>query len=643
MLTVVSRSSRLARLQVAEALGDIPHRLVPVESIGDRRQDISLLDDPPADFFTDPLDTALLRGEADLAVHSAKDLPWPLRDGLEVMALTPAADQRDCLVGATLADLPPGARVGTSSPARHEQLLAARPDLRAESIRGSIDQRLAQLDRGDYDAIIVAVCALQRLGLDERIADILPFQHHPLQGHLAVTARRERGELRALLHPLDCRRTFGRVWLVGAGPGDPGLLTLKADRLLREADLIVHDELIPPGILARYPGEKLDAGKRKGRQALPQEATNAALHEAARAGRDVVRLKGGDPFIFGRGGEELAYLAARLIPVEVVPGVTAAQCAAVAAGVPLTQRGVSRQLLITSGHQAGLTADAQTHAVYMAASRRAEAAAELMAAGLPPETPVAAVQSAGLPDEAIHLTTLDGLGAADVRSPAILLAGAVAGLAWIPPRILYTGLDPTAFRHYGRIVHQPMIETEAVEADLDLTGLDGVIFTSRTAVQTVLARVSLRQLNALRIWAIGPRTARELADAGVRDVARPPRPDSDSLADCLPAGTWLYPCSDRSRNRLHALPGVRPVVCYATRSRVTEPLPLDRFQGVVFSSPSTVEGFLTAHPAIPPHLTVYVMGRFTRRRVEAAGVNPAVIADADSIQVPSFARTAPAG
>ena len=199
-----SRQSPLALLQVQEVFGlfpEINYELIKLESFGDKNKQISLLDNPPADIFTRELDEAILNGTADLAIHSAKDLPYPLPQGVEVIALFEAFDQSDSLVSRnnlTLETLAAGARIGTSSPTRKKELLSLRPDVEVVSIRGTIEERIAQVDSGFIDALIVATCALKRLGLEKRIAEILPFETHPLQGNLAITAKAGRDDLKAL-------------------------------------------------------------------------------------------------------------------------------------------------------------------------------------------------------------------------------------------------------------------------------------------------------------------------------------------------------------------------------------------------------------------------------------------------------------
>ncbi len=234
----------------------------------------------------------------------------------------------------------------------------------------------------------------------------------------------------------------GVVWLVGAGPGDPDLLTVKALRLLQSADVVVHDRLVPQAILdlAAPTARRIDVGKRKSHHVLPQDDINRLLVALAREGLTVVRLKGGDPFIFGRGGEELAACRAAGVEAHVVPGVTAALAAAADLGAPLTHRGLAQAVTFITGHAANgedpdldwtALARGQTLAVYMGLSTAGRIAGRLSAAGLAGSTPVAVAESASLPGGRRLVTTLAGLEDAvrGLDGPALLIIGQVAALA----------------------------------------------------------------------------------------------------------------------------------------------------------------------------------------------------------------------
>jgi uroporphyrin-III C-methyltransferase len=238
----------------------------------------------------------------------------------------------------------------------------------------------------------------------------------------------------------------GIVYLVGAGPGDPRLLTLRGAELLQRADVVVHDRLAPAALLDLAPrgAERVDAGKARGRAAISQEGINRLLIDRARRGLAVVRLKGGDPFVFGRGGEEALALAAAAVPFEVVPGVSAAVAAPAYAGVPLTHRGLASSFAVVSATLAGGPADlgrvataVDTLVVLMVAERLGEVCAALIAAGRPPDEPAAVVASATTGVQRSLAGTLAELAGVEVDPPATLVAGRVAALAdtlaWFVP------------------------------------------------------------------------------------------------------------------------------------------------------------------------------------------------------------------
>jgi uroporphyrin-III C-methyltransferase len=240
------------------------------------------------------------------------------------------------------------------------------------------------------------------------------------------------------------------VSLVGAGPGDPDLLTVKAARLLAEAEVVVHDALVGDGVLALIGDstERIDVGKRPGTP-TPQEMISTLLVELGRQGKRVVRLKGGDPFVFGRGGEEAVALAEAGVPFEVVPGITSSIAAPAAAGIPVTHRGVAAAFTVVTGHRRdgepdvdwrSLAAVGGTIVVLMGVSQRALIAAELLAGGLAATTPVAAIESATTDAQIVSRWTLDELADADVRSPAVIVIGAVAAFEFLHEPVTQLGV-----------------------------------------------------------------------------------------------------------------------------------------------------------------------------------------------------------
>ncbi len=233
--------------------------------------------------------------------------------------------------------------------------------------------------------------------------------------------------------------TIGTVHLVGAGPGDPDLLTLRAARLVMNAKLIVHDGLVDPAVLglARPGTRMISVAKRRARHTMPQEEINALLVREALAGHDFVRLKGGDPFVFGRGGEEAEACCAAGVPVQVVPGISAAMGAAAAAQIPLTHREGASIVSFVAGQckglteqdWAGLAGKGRTLVIYMGVKTAPQIAEKLMGDGLTPDVPVAVVENAARSDMRVLRTALAGLPdlviRAKVKSPALIIIGDV--------------------------------------------------------------------------------------------------------------------------------------------------------------------------------------------------------------------------
>ncbi len=250
----------------------------------------------------------------------------------------------------------------------------------------------------------------------------------------------------------------GEAYIVGAGPGSPDLLTLRGRQLLSQAEVVLYDRLVPAEILefARRDAELINVGKRAGRPSIAQAQINRLLVEHVKRGKRVCRLKGGDPMIFGRGGEELEALSAAGLPFQVVPGVSAATACAAYAGIPLTLRGVTQSVLLTTGHtessadlDLGRAPSGKTLALYMGVARYAQIAETLLAAGNSPELPVAIIERGTLPEQRVITTSLTDLAEAatalEIQSPALLLVGATTGLAerygWFAPErhVTYKG------------------------------------------------------------------------------------------------------------------------------------------------------------------------------------------------------------
>ena len=583
-IRVIARGSRLSRLQVEEVFKNFPelaYEIKYLESYGDKNQQISLLNgEAPADIFTRELDDAIRQGDADIAIHSAKDLPYPLPEDIEVIALFPAFDTTDSLVSRDhkkLAELPAGSIIGTSSPLRKKGLNELRPDLTIKGIRGCIEERVQQVKDGKYDAAIVATCALKRLGMEDEIAEVLPFPTHPLQGFLTITALKESADIRntgGTKVPADLqsdskqaissqalKQAFasksildkqGTVSLVGFGPGDPDLLTIKAAKAIDAADIIFYDDLIDDSYLADKKAEKIYVGKRAGYHHKEQADINRLLLEAAREGKNVVRLKGGDPMIFAHGSEEIEYLESNLIKVNVIPGITTASALAASQKISLTHRDFSSSVALVSGHTPQpVTPDAETLVYYMGAKQLQAIATQLIdKEGWAFNTPVLLTYNVSRPDEQTFETTLWNLRNGEMQNlptPLIALIGNVAGLKHhqasdIKPT-LYTGTLPAIEKRKADYTYTPLIEisyhpsyfTKILE-DNYCEHYDGksfteycewdesqalyYIFTSQYGVQATLDYYDLilKEQEEHVFISIGDTTTEALHKAGVKDV-----------------------------------------------------------------------------------------------------------------------------
>ncbi len=367
------------------------------------------------------------------------------------------------------------------------------------------------------------------------------------------------------------------VYLVGAGPGDPGLLTVRGAQLLRSADVVVHDRLASRAVLdlASPDARRISVGKAPGRAEMSQDDINALLVEEGRDGRCVVRLKGGDPFVFGRGGEEAEALAAAGIPFEVVPGITSAIAAPAYAGIPVTHRGRSTHFTVVTGHEdpakgrtdvdwESLARAGGTLVILMGVGNLAGIVERLIAGGLPAETPVAAVRYGTRPDQQTLRATLSTVTKLDVKAPSALVVGAVAGLdlGWFEHRPLFgrrvvvtrareqaSGLRSRLELLGADVLELPTIAIEPVDITLPaLHEYEWLVLTSANGVAALFERalepagLDARAFAGVKVAAIGPGTAAALAHRGIRADLVPERFVAESLVDA-------FPPPDQSRTR----------------------------------------------------------------------------------------------
>jgi uroporphyrinogen III methyltransferase / synthase len=460
------------------------------------------------------------------------------------------------------------------------------------------------------------------------------------------------------------------VYLVGAGPGDPGLLTARALELLRRADVVLHDKLIPREALAvvREDAEVIDVGKIGGGPQVPQQETERLIVEHARAGRTVVRLKGGDPFVFGRGGEEAQALLAAGIEFEVVPGVTSGIAAPAYAGIPVTFRGASSAVAFVTGHEdpakpetaidwEALARFPGTLVFYMGVRQLPRIAERLIAAGRGADEPAAIVERGTFPEQRSLVATLSELperaAAEGIGAPAITVVGPVAALrselAWFERRplsgrsVVVTRARAQAsalaarLRELGAaVVEAPAIRIEPLAVDVpDLASFDLLCVTSPNGAELLLDAVrDARALAGPAIAAIGPGTARALRERGIEADVVPERAVAEGLVEALrevPLRRALVARAEEARDVLEVAlrergAEVEILTLYRT---VAEPVadPPREADYVTFTSASSVRSYLAAAGALPDGARTVSIGPATSAALREAGVEPDVEAE----------------
>jgi len=588
----------------------------------------------PGDFFTRDLDEAVCSGQLDAALHSAKDLPDPLPAGLDLVYLPWAEDPRDVLILPFGRDsIPPLPRIGISSGRREEYCRKRWSGAIMKPIRGNIEQRIAQLDRGDYDLLIMAAAGLNRLGLVSRISEYIPLIElvtPPGQGKLALTFRP--GDRRFQL----IRSLWAKpVIFAGAGIGSLANTTRGTMAALREADICFYDALCPPGLLDLLPpnAEKIAVGKRCGKHALPQEEISERLVDAARRLLSVVRLKGGDPGIFGRLTEETESLDRYALPYRVLPGVSSLTAATSTTGLLLTRRGVSRGFSVSTPRERGsatikpLSSHEQhelPQVMFMAAAELAAICTNWQKNGYAATLPAAVIFDACGETEEIITGTLADLPDKVKRDPrpGLLIAGKNAAKRYLFPRhgalrgmkILFTGsttLQEKAaaqiLRHDGCPVLRPMIRLDAVPEAAELlyraAVADYLIVTSPAAAELLLvvakaSRFDLRRLPKLAVC--GPGSAAPFLRHGIYPEICPERDfGANSLAEALQQqirpGEQAFRLTSDLAAPLSAT--ITDIKFYHNQTVFYDTMP--KFDAALFTSASTVRAFVENFTATP--------------------------------------------
>jgi uroporphyrinogen III methyltransferase/synthase len=473
----------------------------------------------------------------------------------------------------------------------------------------------------------------------------------------------------------------GRVYLVGAGPGDPGLLTARALELIEQADVILYDRLIPGAALrrARPDAELVYVGKQGGGDSVPQEQGEELMVAHAREGKSVVRLKGGDPFVFGRGGEEALAVRAAGVAFEVVPGVTAGIAAPAYAGIPVTHRGRASAVAFVTAHEDPAKQDGAidwpalasfpgTLVFYMGVRRLEQLTASLMQAGRDPHEPAAIVQAGTMPEQRTVSGTLSSVAERAreqrLQPPAIAVVGEVAQLAaelsWLSPgplagrsvavtraRAQASGLAGRLEALGASVVQAPAIRVRPLAGPaLDPSPYDLVCLTSANGVDLLFERLAAggrdaRALAGARVAAIGPATAAALAARGILADVVPERYVAEALVDALAEVPVTRALVARGREARELLPEalrargaqVDVIALYETVAEPLAPQTLAAARAadyITFTSSSTVSFFLQALPAdgrVSADTRIVSIGPVTSEALREHGLQPHVEAE----------------
>lgn len=694
VLKVGTRGSQLALVQTQDTLQRLAglftqfaFESVVMETPGDR--DLSTdLRDSPADFFTRDLDRALLDGTLDLALHSAKDLPEVLAEGLDWVWLPWQAEPRDVWVlapGRRLEDLAPTAVVGISSQRRATYCRRRLPQAEIATIRGAIPARLEQLDAGKFDALIMAGAALERLALTDRISEWIPLEELPVpagQGRLALSFRR--GDPRVV----RLRDYFVKaVRFVGAGVGSADYCTWGGIKDLQGAEVCLYDVLMDAGLLQFLPStaERIFVGKRCGEHSLPQTAITELLLRYVRQGKRVVRLKGGDPGLFGRLAEETDALEHHALAYRVRAGVSALTVATSGTGLLLTRRGVSRGFTALTPRAAdgtvpGIAAEARLQmplVLFMSVQLAAPMAQQLLSEGWAASTAVNIVYNAGADDEARWRTTLGQLhdGSAvppENPAPGLILIGSTLGQGFERElgalrgiKVLLTCSEALIERAARRVIDfggqpilRPLIRLEPCAAALEevaqVGNYDWVVLTSPSAAEIFIEQarcVGVDWRRMPQIMACGPGSQGVFVKHGLTPDLVPPLEYSaegliKQFAEVDLSGQRVLRLrSAKAGPRLaQALEQCGAIVndVQLYENQVLEHAHIPEFDAVFFASASAVDAFLAQTDGnLLRSKVIVTIGKPTMERLLDGGYTPDVVADNATVNgaIEALART----
>lgn len=725
---IATRGSQLALVQanyvrkrLMQAYPENEFEILVVKTKGDLVLDRPLDQIGEKGVFVKEIEEKILNGEADIGVHSMKDMPSILADGLVFAKAWKREDVRDVLIlreKGSLEELPKGAVIGTGSKRRQVQLKRLREDLRVVGIRGNVDTRIRKMEEEKLDGLLLAAAGLHRLGKEDRITQYLDVEQMipaPAQGVLALEIRKEDKRLLEMLDALSdmetvktveverefllemggdchvpigavCRREAdgkycllamfgnrsggkqayvevrgddtkglaqkaavqirqqiaGRVYLVGGGPGDPKLITVGGVCAIRKADCIIYDRLSSPELLeeAKEGCEKIYVGKANHCHTMKQEEINRLLVEKSMEYETVVRLKGGDVYVFGRGGEEGIFLREKGVPFTVIPGVTSGIAGLSYAGIPITHRGVASGFHIVTAHDRrdeladidfkAMAKGKETCVFLMGLSKVGEIAERLIEAGMSKEAKAAVISCATTVRQKTCVSDLEHIEEevkrAELISPALIVVGDVVsfrdklnffeeyplfGKRYLIPKI---GESVTRLKELlskqGAAVEEVQVgkivkkSAEILEEEIKEVGW--IIFTSKNGVEGFFesfykSGLDIRKLAGCRIAVIGEKTAEVLRKYGFYADFIPNQYESDVFAkefkELLTGEekVWYVKAGNADGHLKEALKGccrLEEVVIYenqAVELDLEKIGALEEYDGICFTCASSVE------------------------------------------------------
>ncbi len=452
-----------------------------------------------------------------------------------------------------------------------------------------------------------------------------------------------------IVHNEDIRKKLGKVFLIGAGQSTKDLLTLRANRLLKEADIVFYDSLIDNSILSDTKAKLVFVGKRAGAHHQDQDSINQLLKNAALEHKTIVRIKGGDPMIFGHAGEEIAFLEENFIQVEVIPGITSALGAAAVTKTPLTLRNVSTSVSFCTAHQKSKIPVPQTDTIvyFMGAGNMINVAKELLNRGLPASTPMKLVYNIGGNDQEIYDESVGSLMAEDktFKAPLLAIVGEVANKKnWYKAfqykqKILFTGTNISKYADLGYVQHHPMIKLEALndftEVDKSILAINTynwLLFTSAYSVKFFFERLfelnkDTRSLQTVKVASIGSVTSAKLKNFGVIPDVQAKEESSDGIIQLFKdekiyMQSILLPRSNLAHNylpkELQSLGNhVAPLVIYNNvKPKIQSEVDPEKFDQVIFTSPSGVDNFIEQYGSLPKKPELISRGKETSKSID---------------------------